>query len=366
MKGDGVKKLKKLRPGRVRRWAPRVAYLLFLVLLLELGSRVYLAAAMKAPLLRPGQGMLLYYPELREARNPPPAEGKNPLKVLFLGGSVLAPGELDIQSVLTRRLRQKTGRPVQVVNVAKHGHSSLDSLHKYRMLGDQRYDLVLLYHAINEVRANICPAEVFRADYSHMLWYRLINRFAAHPEINALAHPYVAHSLAATISERIWPPSLIPMKTDQGEVTPEGDYDARWLDHGARIKTGPSLRANIEQIIRLARHRGQPLLLLTFAHYLAPGYTLEKFEQKRLDYGKHEVPTEVWGRPANVVKGVIAHNQVIRALAARKDPHVQFLDMARAIPRDGKHFDDICHFSLAGRTRFVESLLPAAQTALKP
>ncbi len=345
-----------------RRWILLLIYLAFLFLLVEVCSRAFLTLTMGASPLRPSTGIHRFYPEVAEALAEK-GEGERPLRVLFLGGSVLAPGERDIRSVLQQELGQRAGRPVQVVNVARHAHMTPDSLRKYRMMTDQRFDLVIYYHAINDVRANICPDDVYRDDYSHMLWHRNINRFTAHGELDLLAFPYVGHLLWDTVADRVSPPDLVPMKTAEGEVTPEGDNFAPWLVHGAKIKTGPAFARNVEAVVQLARQRKEPLLLLTFATYLAPGYTVDRFEQKRLDYAKHDVPTEVWGRPAHVTRGVAAHNKLLRGIA-RASSGVRFVDIAAAI-KDGKaSYDDICHLTLAGRKAWVSAVLPAALEAL--
>lgn len=348
---------------RPRRWALLLVYAVFLVLLLELCSRAFLALTMGASWITPGDGIHHFYPEVRDVLTAPREPGGRAVSVLLLGGSVLAPGKRDIESLLVTRLGKKSGRPVQVFNVARHAHMTPDSLRKYRLLEDQRFDLVIYYHAINDVRANICPDDVYRPDYSHMLWHRIINRFEAHGELDVLAHPYVIHLLASTVAERIWPPALVPMRTAEGEVTPEGDNFAPWLEHGSKIKTASSFQANLEAVVDRARQRGEPLLLMTFAHYLAPGYTLARFEKKDLDYAKHDVPTEVWGRPADVSRGVDAHNAVIRRIARQKKG-VHYVDMARAIPDGKAHYDDICHLTLAGREAWVEAALGPAMKAL--
>ena len=351
------------KPKTRRRWGLLLVYVVFLVLLLELCSRAFLVLTMGASFVSPRDGMLHFYPEVRDALTRP-RKGARPLKVLFLGGSVLAPGADDIQHVLQRRLGRRSGRPVHVYNVARHAHMTPDSLRKYRLMEGVRFDLVIFYHAINDVRANISPDDVYRQDYSHMLWHRIINRFEAHGELDLLAFPYVAHLLYDTITDRIWPPPLVPMRTADGEVTPEGDNFAPWLEHGAKIKTRAAFGRNVRAVVELARERGEPLLLLSFAHHAAPGYTLERFEARKLDYAKHDVPTEVWGRPADVSRGVKAHNEVIRGIA-RQQKGVHFLDMARVIPSGKAMYDDICHLTLAGRKAWVEAMLKPALQAMK-
>ena len=186
-----------------------------------------------------------------------------------------------------------------------------------------------------------------------------LKRFRAHTELDLLAHPYVMHLLWDTVTERIWPPNLIPMTTAEGEVSPEGDNFAPWLEHGAKIKTRSSFGRNVRAVVNLAKQKGEPLVLMTFAHYLAHGYTLERFKNKSLDYAKHDVPTEVWGIAPSVSRGVDAHNEVIRGIA-HEHRGVHFVDMAKAIPRGKINFDDICHLSLEGRKAWVQATLGKA------
>ncbi len=337
-------------------------YALFLLLLLEVSSQTYLALALGASWIAPGDLILSYYPEVKEALYTPPVAG-DPVRVLLLGGSVVAREENDIQSVLLERLRQKSDRPVQIVNVASPAHTTLDSLRKYRLLANQRFDLVIFYHGINDVRANLCPDDVFQKDYRHMLWHRIIQRVEAHPELSFLAHPYVAHLLWVSLEEHFWPPSLVAMRNPDGIVSPDGNNVSSWLAHGAKIKTRASLASNVEAVIRLSRQKSEPLLLMTFAIYPAPGYSFARFKAKNLDYGRHWVPTEVWGTPAHVPAAVAAHNHVIRGIA-RKNEDVHFLDMARAIPHGRANFDDICHLSVAGKRAWVEAMEDKAMEVL--
>jgi hypothetical protein len=99
--------------------------------------------------------------------------------------------------------------------------------------------------------------------------------------------------------------------------------------------------------------------LLTFASYVPEGYSKEAFQTKRLDYGKHLFPIELWGLPANVEKGLEVHNAVIRKLARQARPGVFFLDMEQAIPKQGQYFDDICHLSDRGYELFADELASA-------
>jgi hypothetical protein len=79
--------------------------------------------------------------------------------ILLLGGPVL------YFAGRQAALREAFGEDARVYNFAQTAHSSLDSLTKYRYALDRgyRFDYVIFYHGINEVRANnVPPRIVFR------------------------------------------------------------------------------------------------------------------------------------------------------------------------------------------------------------
>jgi hypothetical protein len=58
-----------------------------------------------------------------------------------------------------------------------------------------------------------------------------------------------------------------------------------------------------------------------------------------------------------VTRALEAHNRVIRELAASRD--VLFVDAAAELAPGRETFDDICHLTWAGESRFVERLAAA-------
>jgi hypothetical protein len=188
---------------------------------------------------------------------------------------------------------------------------------------------------------------MFREDYSHYSWYEDVNILHAHPEIDIVTLPYVVHKAGAALWHMF---ARVP-------YLPTVMLGQSWVVYGEDIKTREPFKKNLEAIIDLARQKREKVLLMTFATYVPRGYSQERFERKELDYGylKFSAPVEEWGMPANVLKGIKAHNQVIRALAsAHKD--VLFVDQETLIPSDGEHFADICHFTPKGCEKFVENV----------
>ena len=82
-------------------------------------------------------------------------------------------------------------------------------------------------------------------------------------------------------------------------------------------------------------------------------------------YRDYSYPVESWGRPENVVAGIEAHNDVVRALATAH-PDVVFVDQERLVAPTKENFVDICHFTNPGSRRFVKNMLPDVLRALEP
>ena len=310
----------------------------------EGASRVYMTRSLGTPLGAPGRAIQRFYPELDDIEGETIPRQKGELDVLLLAGSVLHPAWGTVAHALGDELALRTRRHVRIHNAAGVAHTSLDSLHKYRRLADKRFDLVVVYHAINEVRTNNVPDADFRADYSHMDWYRRVNWVADHDRIlRVSALPYALHDGRMLLEQALGRYRPIPQRRPDPET----------LRYGAHVKSAASLRRNLEAILDLARERGDPVLLATFAWHLPPDYSPERFRARALDYDSHGSAVELWGDPPNVVAGLEAHNAVIRELAAER-PDVLFLDAQARMPREGRYWNDVCHLSARGGLAFAE------------
>ena len=256
--------------------------------------------------------------------------------VLILGGSVVSDGFGSVGAQLAEELTARHGVRVRVHNVGARAHTSRDSLLKYRRLWRQKFDLVIVYHGINEVRTNNCPPEMFRADYTHYAWYQAVE------QAEGWSNKYTAvpFTVARALSEAA-------IAAGSVEVVPTHEPKAAWLDYGAELKSVPSFRANLEEICEVAAGRGEPVLLGTFATHVADGYDRQRFHKLELDYTTHFCPIELWGRPDNVIAGVAAHNAVLPDLAASFD-HVGLAETAEKLPKGKRWFNDVCHLTHVG------------------
>jgi hypothetical protein len=330
-----------------------VLWLVFLAVLVELASRVYLVVGLGASPVGLNHPLARYYPELGVVQATKVPAGDATLDVLLLGGSVLHPKWTPVAAVLNEWLTLETGREVRIHNLAGEGQTSRDSLIKYRRLGGHAFDLVVFYHGINEARANNAPPDVFDPAYAHYGWYRKVNGLDGDRWLPWLAAPAAVRHATRVVIEAV---SGGPPVSDH--VPPSA-----WLDYGGDVRSAESFRANLEAIARIARERREPLLLMTFALHVADGYTDRRFRERDLDYNRHLSPIGIWGRPENVVKAVEAHNDILRR-AAVVLPGVLLVDQADRMPRGRIYFNDVCHLTVAGSEVFVANLMETALGAI--
>jgi lysophospholipase L1-like esterase len=328
----------KSRRSPLRRVRFAVLYSLYVAGVLFLGLKLYGWFVFDVPLTRTSNAddvWRLYYPELWQTgavdSDAKPGDGR--LDVLLLGASVLE----QMTEPLERELKQRYGDNVRLYNLSKSAHTTRDSRQKFSRLKDKQFDLIVVYHGINDVRMNCVPRAEYRDDYSHCAWYA---SFAQKLKYGAISVRGVAADLKTSIG--LGPPDVENRK------------------YGGDVKTAAAFRANLEAIVSSARERKIPVVLMTFATYLPPDYTKERFQAGKLDYGegRFKLPTEVWGNPRDVLAAVKVHNAVIRDVAAKYD-NVRFVDQEKLLPRNGKVFADVCHLTPHGCELFAKNLAAA-------
>ncbi|MHC4137500.1 MAG: PLP-dependent aminotransferase family protein [Planctomycetota bacterium] len=319
-----------------------VVYAIVLLVLVELTCRLVWRISGVSFLATPNRIHHFFYPELKPVEEAASTRDDGTYDVLALGGSVLEFGNFDEQ--LTASLEERYRRPVRVHSLARAAHTSLDSFYKYRRLHGQRFDLVVFYHGINEARANNCPKELFRDDYSHWGWYRLIADYENGGD-RLFVLPYTLNFAYTKIGG----------KTGLIKFVPKHRPGEEWLVHGATIRTERTLRANLDRIREIAAARGDPLLVMTFATHVVEGYTLDKFRAGELDYAGREMPLDLWGKPEFVLRAIAVHNRVVREIAARPDVHL--VDQQAEMPGGRRYFLDVCHLTGEGLGAFVANLV---------
>jgi hypothetical protein len=347
-------------PARRYQWRTGLV-LLFLSMFLcvlgaEVAARIFWRFCCGISLLKPDEILYAYYPELRTSGDLPGALRRVPPKppahrdefhdILFLGGSVLHKDWSSVEMELREQLAYHGHRNVRVFNLAVPAHTSRDSLLKYAALGDARFDLVIFYHAINEARANNAPQEIFREDYGHYSWYENVNALAPYHGTAVLALPYTLRYLANNIRYNLRKNQYISTYSVPKE----------WTQYGRNSRSAASFQHNLSAILDLAAERGDQMLLMTFATYAPENYSRYAFDQKQLDYGLHRSPIEWWGPREHVLATVAVHNEIVRSIAAQHE-NVLFVDQASLMNGYARYFNDVCHLTAVGSTKFVENLV---------
>lgn len=341
-------------------WRTRLVLLLLSTLLCvvaaEVTARFYWRIWYGISLLNPGEILYAYYPELRSRGDlpgalrssvqRPPAHKDGFYDILFLGGSVLHRDWSSVELELREQLAYLGHRNVRLFNLATPAHTSRDSLLKYTALGNARFDLVIFYHGLNEARANNVPPEIFRRDYGHYSWYEAVNALATYHETAVFALPYTLHFLYLRAKQVLL----------KDRYLSTGHVPEKWVRYGRESRSADSFQQNLSAILDVAFRRGDRMLLMTFATYFPENYSFEAFKKKQLDYGLHRAPIEWWGPRDQVLATVGLHNEIVRSMVALHK-NVLFVDQASLMQGSARYFNDPCHLTVLGSTKFVENII---------
>jgi len=341
-------------PGTIA-WASGLVYLTWVLVFVETAARTYLAFAAGGTLWNPERAIahtfLRDYAASEDTLSRGAPQWKKDIDLLVLGGSVMVPGFGDVPGRIADELAARGMTNVVVHNASLAGHTSRDSRFKYEtLLADREFDIVFIYHGINEVRANNCPTDIYRDDYGHYAWYAYMG-----------AAERCLDSIQITAIPYAFEIARIKYRQAGGQETfvPIGQPRDAWLAEGATVKTERAFRANISAIADHALARGARVIMASFAHYLPGNYNRDAFWSGTLDYAPGGYSVDLWGLPETVMAGLAVHNRVLREIAEAR-PEVTFVDMDACIPKEGKQFQDICHLSHAhGAPQFARHLVDA-------
>ena len=322
-------------------------FLLFVLILLacmELATRAFISINFTTNFWKPDLLLDHFYPELQKAIE---FSGEKE-SVLVLGGSVLYEelvkvelnGEL-VSAKFCGLSKLLSNENYHFISLAQPGHTTLDSRYKYDYLKTMSFDYVFVYHGINDVRANNWPEQDFDINYRHIEFYDDLAHVVYHKELPYYTSLFTIDWLFHSLQKR--GKTYLPKELFHGLLSGEPE---EFLKYGNEIKTQQSFKQNMNNILDIAKERGDKLILATYAWYLPPNYSFEAFKQKNLDYDQQIFPVELYGYPNNVVKGIGFHNQLIRDLV--KEQQITFFDLENAIPKNRNYFDDICHLNENG------------------
>ena len=346
-------------PAPRRRALRAGGYVVYLLVLFEIGARLYWAFGHGVPLTAESKDWYAqYFPGLRDSQITEATLGDDDghFDVLLLGGSVLDNLHTNHAETFREALSEAVGQPVRLYDLAYPAHTMRDSLLKHRLVRDRPVDLVVVYHAINDTRMNNCSAEMFRDDYSHAAWYHEISRMEAH----AALLPYLV--LPFTLEHAVI--QLLGAKWFEFYVRRHRPNEAM-TRFGGEVKTAEPFGANLAEIVEATGRTKTPVLVMTFDWYEPADYSLEAFQAGTLDYDSHSHATEIWGEPAHIVAGVRAHNDVLRSYATGAPDHVIYLDLEPVVPDGRAYWNDICHFNDAGERLWLGAMVDAVKAATR-
>ena len=234
------------------RWLFRLAYPAYLLLLGWLGLQLYWFI----------QGHVLgqsktdvwgyFYRKLPAVRDIVIRNDDETIDVLLLGASVLE----QVAPFLEAELQQRATRPVRIHSLCTSAHTSRDSYLKYTQLSDKQFDLIIIYHGVNDVRMNCVQDKLFRDDYKHCYFYELLDRKVEVGSLNI---------------------NVMLQSSMQEMITLGGEPEETLRDYGKNIKTREPFRKNLQKIIHDAHAKSTKIILMTFAHYLPAEYSRKSF-----------------------------------------------------------------------------------------
>ena len=346
-------------------------FLLYILIIAEIGSRVYWKIKRDMPFFSGREDWYnRFYDEMKDSNvwttDLRPDDGY--FDVLLLGGSALdriyttlGKDSQIIQDKFEKFINKSTksnkpAKPVRVFNLANPGLTTRDSLIKYRVLGDAKkhFDLVIVYHGINDTRLNNCPPDKFKDDYTHGGWYEQIRRME--DQVGMMPFFTLPYTIQYTTIH-------IMSSKKLHFYVPRHKQNPDWVAHGTNIKTGEPFRRNMQEILNLAVTRSEPVIVMPFAWYVPEDYSIVKCKGGQLDYAPSPAPSavELWGSIEGVTKGLKVHNDIIRSLA-EENKAVIFADTEGFIPKIGENFHDVCHLSPAGKKLWLQAVLTAMKT----
>ena len=323
------------------------AYLAFVALLLFVAFLVVLKYRANVPLT--GEMTELdvwksYYPGLERSTAKQSLVRTNALDdtdddkhfdVLFLGASVLEQVVRKLKPSAFEPLAN--GQSVRLYNLTMSAHTTRDSLLKLRLLKHREFDLIIVYHGINDARMNCFPGDEFQQDYSHCAWY--------------------SGMLKRVKARRITFTDVVSDATER--LIPLGEPDEKHAAFGSEIKTDKPFKANLTEIVDLAAaNESTRVVFMTFATFVPNGYSKEKHAAGELGYaeGDYDMTLESWGQPDAVQAAVAAHNRVVREVAGASD-RVTLIDLDETMSGKAELFSDPCHLSARGCKEFDVRLM---------
>ena len=228
--------------------------------------------------------------------------------------------------LLEKKLKEKFNINLEVNNCATGGYTSSDLLVRFLLQNiDTDPDMVILYHAYNDIRSYL--TEDFHSDYHHSRknlgesYYKFY--------LGSL-FPYIPINFINYFQNRWFSQnhrySLI-------ESISNGKLD---LDNQINLEKGiKTYKRNLQNLIFICKSRNIKIILCSFSFYLHDSVKNEKI---------HKIYQDI----------VLKENLVMKELADVNN--VEFIDMYNLIPRVNENFLDTIHLAPAGLEILAEQI----------
>lgn len=248
------------------------------------------------------------------------------LRVLTLGGSVLF--NRNFTERLRRELEPYVESELEVLGAALRGHTSRSSLLKWNLLRDRKWDVVVVYAAINDLWANHYAPADYREDYGHLSpWY--------------VRNPLLDRSILARLFY-----NRFLYREPQRELMASG---YRSINTFAR---------NLHELVASIRAEGARPVLSTFAWMIPEDYDRAKLLNGEMDYVNpdryDQCGAETWGPVEWVREGLRRSNAAIRTVS--RDTETPLFDARNVLGDEARWFGDVCHPSEQGAQRLSRAL----------
>lgn len=266
------------------------------------------------------------------------------IRIFVLGGSTVYCSRVSYESSHVRRLEKALAsrypdRTIEVLNAGNHWHTTEHSLIKYLFkIKDYDPDVIVLYHAINDLYRSFSPAKWahgdYRADYGH--YYGPVSHIVF--EHAAPAHPLIAFdSLVAARIAAVFRSNFATDLRGKQTGTPVEVFDFPSL---------MAFRRNMEAIAAIIPEDGVQLVLATQPFFYRRD--LSPAERELIEFPTMFCAMEGNRYPSidSMVRGMNAFNAVTVEVA--REHGLPLIDLESRIPKTTDAFLDDVHYTAEG------------------
>jgi lysophospholipase L1-like esterase len=289
------------------------------------------------------------------------------IRIAFIGASTTAninlsydqnwPGRLGhlVQDVLPQKR-------VKIINAAVPGFDTAQSLGNLALrVLPFKPDIVIIYHAYNDLKVISPNLAIFKPDYSHV--HKKPFGYHAKPGafMQLLNHSMVYVRTRNSLREYKQRQKLA--ERQMNALTTEGRLST--IPEEARIAFEEHVRA----MVAIAKSAGAKVILSSFATLHNPQLDYDRVESlaQLSTAQKKELIGLLYFTPGlslpTIFEGINSYNRVLHQIAT--DEHIGWVDNAVLVPHTDANFTDRVHFTAAGARRMADNFFPVVMEFLQ-